>query len=53
MNSYETQLKSLEDERDRFRRELQRSKRSSKERVKNSFFYLFGEMNQIKYSGCR
>lgn len=33
MNSYETQLRNLEDERDRFRRELHRYKRSSKEKV--------------------
>lgn len=33
MNSYETQLRNLEEERDRFRRELQKYKRSSKEKV--------------------
>jgi hypothetical protein len=33
MNTYETQLRNLEDERDRFRRELHKYKRSSKEKV--------------------
>jgi hypothetical protein len=33
MNSYETQLRNLEEERDRFRRELHKYKRSSKEKV--------------------
>ena len=33
MNTYETQLRNLEDERDRFRRELHKYKRSAKEKV--------------------
>ncbi len=33
MTSYETQLKNLEEERDRFRRELNKYKRSSREKV--------------------
>lgn len=33
VNAYETQLRNLEDERDRFRRELHKYKRSSKEKV--------------------
>ena len=33
MNSYETQLRTLEEERDRFRRELHKYKRSAKEKV--------------------
>lgn len=33
MNTYETQLKHLEEERDRFRRELMKYKRSSKDKV--------------------
>ncbi len=33
LTSYETQLKNLEEERDRFRRELNKYKRSSREKV--------------------
>jgi hypothetical protein len=33
MNTYETQLRNLEEERDRFRRELHKYKRSAKEKV--------------------
>ena len=40
MNSYETQLRNLEEERDRFRRELQNYKRSSKEKVSTIDLHL-------------
>ena len=44
MTAYETQLKALEEERDRFRRELSKYKRSSREKVLQSIDWRFCEL---------
>jgi hypothetical protein len=41
LNAYEIQLRNLEEERDRFRRELHKYKRSSKEKVKINLKKIF------------
>jgi len=51
MNAYDAQLKNLEDERDRFRRELHKYKRSSKEKVRFELSFVENVLIN-KFLGC-